>query len=162
VLRACFDHEEADEREHAECAGSDVERTPTLRGTLDERVDDTAEPERERRGTGEVDLVVGVRIEGLRHVAEGQHHRERHERQVDEEDGPPRHRLDQPPAQKGTGRGRHAAEPAPPSYCGAAIFRPKRRGDDREAARHEQRGRDALHAAGGDQCDGRGRERAEE
>ena len=46
--RTHLDHDEAREEEHAEHSDRDLRRLPSLRGTLDERVHDSPEAERER------------------------------------------------------------------------------------------------------------------
>ena len=162
MLRTHLDHDEAREQDHAEHAHGDLRRTPSLRGALDERVHHSAEAERERRRAREVDGVVGLGIEGLGNVSHREHDHHGNDRQVDEEDGAPRHRLDQPTAEERPGSGGDTAQATPRSDRGAAIFHAERRRDDREAARHEERRGRALDATRRDEGDDAGCEAAEQ
>ncbi len=73
------------------------------------------------------------------------------ERQVDHEDEPPGHGLDQPPAEERADGGAHAAETGPGSDCLAPVVGPERGLDDGQAAGRQQRRPDALERPSRDQ-----------
>ena len=98
------------------------------------------------RAPGEVDVTGGVWIARFRNVA---HRDEDHgggDRQVDQEDQPPRHRRDQKPADERSQCGGHTAEPRPGADGAAALLLGERRLEDGEASRREQRAADTLQS----------------
>ena len=116
---------------------------------------------------GRQDLVARPRprlrpVDHSGHVAQGDRDDERGDRQVDDEDQPPRDRLDQPAAEKRADGRAHAAEAGPGADRLAAVLRAEGRLDDRQAARSEQRRADALQRPGPDQRDVVGRDRAQQ
>ena len=84
------------------------------------------------------------------------------DRQVDDEDPAPRHRVDQVATQERSDRGRDPAQARPRADGPAAVLGCERRRDHRQAVGDEERGGDALRAAGGDERAGVGRDRAQQ
>ena len=84
-------------------------------------------------------------------MPQAQQHDHHDQRQVDVEDQPPGHRVDQVPAQEGPDRGGHPTEPRPRPDGPAAVLLGERRLQDRQAARRQQRRPDALQRPRHDQ-----------
>jgi hypothetical protein len=84
-------------------------------------------------------------------VADGDHDDGDRYRQVDEEDKPPGHRADQPPAEKRPDRGGHAAKTRPGANRLRAVLGGERRLQDRQAPGGQQRGPGPLHRPGPDE-----------
>ena len=110
-----------------------------------------ARPSPTRAAPGDVEPPVRHRVAGLGDVAAGHHHHEDAEREVDQEDRPPRHRIDQIAAQQRPDRGRHAAQARPGADRACTITGPEARLDHREAAGRQQRSADALQQPREDQ-----------
>ena len=144
-----------DHPRHEQCDSGETEQQwrarPVRRRPFDQGVDDAGEPERQHRATGNVDLADRVGIASFRYVLQRDRHRRGDERQVDEEHEPPRHGVDQVATEKWTDRGRDATEPRPRPDRAPAVLLSERRGDDREAARYERRGGDALQTPRADE-----------
>ena len=120
-----------------------------------------ASPVAARTAPGMSSRPVAVGSRRLGYVAVGHEHDESANGQVDEEDPPPGHRIDQIAAEKRPdGRG-DPAQPRPRADRASPILGMERGLDDREAPRREERAADALEDAGGDQELRARRERAQ-
>ncbi len=120
-----------------------------------------ASPAAARTAPGMSSRPVDGRVARLGHVAVGHEDDEGAERQVDQEDPPPRDRVDQIAAEERPDRRRDAAQARPGADRPGPVLGVKGRLEDREAARCEQRAADALEHARRDQDLDRRRERAQ-
>ncbi len=113
-------------------------RAQTLRRRAGQGPGDQAEAKGDQGGAQAVQPP-GLRIGGLGDGRQGQDHRPRRQRQVDEEDRPPADMVHQPAAHHRTDRGGHRAEPRPGPDGAAALGLGERSAKDRQAGRREQR-----------------------
>ena len=135
---------------------------PALVGSCDQPVDQRAQPDCGKPRPGEIEPALRRRVARLRHVALGDPHDRRHERQIDEEDQPPGDGLDQVAADERSDGGRDAAQPRPGADGLSAVFGTEGGLDDRQALGYEQRGADSLEGTSRDQHAGAGRDPTEQ
>ena len=155
-------HHEGDQRERAADQRGEHHRVvPAGARPLDQGVGDARQARRREHGAHRVEAGLG-RIAGLGHVAQGHHDHGHRDRQVEQEDQPPRDGVDQVAAQQRADRDGDAAETRPRADGRAAVVAMERGLDDREASRREQRAPDPLQRAGGDQRLDARRERAQQ
>ncbi len=117
---------------------------------FDERVGGTGQADRDRHRARDVGST-GPWVARLGHVPDRGPHRHRREGDVDEEDQPPRHRVDQVAAEEGPDGTGDPGEPGPGADGPAAVIGMEGRRDDGEAPRDQERRSPALHDAGGDE-----------
>ena len=155
---------EQEEREAGDAGDQrhpDQRVAPAVGRLLDQGEDRAAEARGREPDPGPVDAAKGIGIAALLDRAQGEHHGDRDQRQVDPEDRPPGEQPDQGAA---AGRPEHGRDPGPGGPGAdrlAALGALEGGGDDRQRARHQQRPGDPLQGPGADQELDRGRDRAE-
>ena len=161
-VRASFlGDDERRERGHTDDAGErDHRRHPAW--TLDQGIGGPGKAQRRERGTATVEPSSDVGVERLRHVPGRGHAHEDAQREVDQEDRPPGHGVDEVSAQERADGRRHATEPGPRADGPRPISRPEARLDHRQASGSQQRAAHPLDQPSGDQEAGAGRHGAEE
>ena len=124
------------------------------RRPFEQAEDDAAQAKDREHGAAPVDPGGPGRIAAFIHEPERQHEHDGRERHVQEKHGAPADVFDQPAADDRADRRRDRAESRPRPDRPSAIGVVERGADDREAARHEEGGADALQRAAGDEVRG--------
>jgi len=93
----------------------------------------------------------GTRCATIRRQPRREQERRRGDWQVDEEDGAPANRVDEPPAERRSERCGEGTSRRPCADGGSARLLGVRGADDRQARRHQERGSNALGETGGNQ-----------
>jgi len=140
--------------------GDDASRRPAVRVGLDERVCEGGQADDGEYLAGQIQTAT-LALSGLGHETPGDEHRDQADRHVDEEDALPAERVhhaaadDRAHGQGKTGdAGPHTDRLSPLARVREGV------GEDRESARHHDRGADALHGARRDQDADTGRQGA--
>src|SRR5262249_26346074 len=128
----------------------DQRAPPAVVRLLDQAEDDAAEAERAEQRTDHVYAAPDVaRARG--HLDEDQDQRPGDKRDVDREDPSPREPVDDPPSGERPDDRGNRAPGRPRADRPTSLLRSERRDDDRQRRRRDERARDALERAGGDQ-----------
>ena len=140
---AGLDHDEQDQGGHP--------HDPHGALLADERVRREGQAPGAEHRSGRVDAAARRGVVGLGHVAQrdGQHGGD--ERQVEQEDPTPRRRAGDPAAEERTDGGGDPTEPGPGADGPGPVGGVEGRGQQRQAARGQQRSAHALHEPGGDE-----------
>ena len=150
-----LDDDERDEEDDTD-DDRDDRRCRPLAARLDEPRRERREPEGDRSGAEHVEVTRSGRVEALRHMANGDEHQDA-ERHVDEERPSPRRGVDQPSPDERPRRAGDAGKTGPRADGARSVGLADGGGEQREAARHQQRGACALHRASSDECSAGGR-----
>ena len=161
VPRAHLDQHEGDQRDHARGRGAQPDRGDPVGTERGEPPGEQAQPERAEDRAGHVEPRRRLLVAAFRHVAERDDDDQRRERDVDQEDGPPRP-LDEPSAEERADGARDPAEARPGAHRRRAVGPVERGGDEGEAPGCEQRAADALQRPRRDQDLGGGGQAAGE
>ena len=141
--RAGFDKEKANQQSDS-C-------DPSHRNRFNQREDKSPETGGGQHDTRPVESVRGVSGSRLRDAPDRDREDDEGKREIDEEDPAPRQVLNEPSSKHGTERSRNRGEPGPRPDGSTALCLWKRRADERQAARHEQRGAHTLQSASRDE-----------
>ena len=145
--RAALDHHERDRRDQRP-AGRPQRHRPSGIG---QRPGEAGERERGERRPGDVEAPLRAWVARLGHPLVREPHGQDREREVDQEDPPPRRVVDEQPADQRSERRGDAAEARPGADGPAPVLRAERSLDHRQAAGCEERAADALQHPGRDQ-----------
>ena len=154
---AALDHDEPDRGDRGDTGGHHGRRT----APLDEGVRRAAEGERREDRPPPVEVARGVRVTRLGDVPQRDQHRDRGERQVDQEDPAPARVVDQRTADERADRRRDPAQPGPRADRRCPVLGRERALDHCQASGGEQGAADPLQHPGRDQDLGVGRQSAE-
>jgi hypothetical protein len=132
-------------------AGEHPRAAPAPVAALDDRQREQPETDRRQRAAAQVGQAGHRLVAALLERAQRRPHEHRAEREVDQEDPAPVGQLDEDPAQRRAARRRQRRRGAPDAHARRALLRLE--GDEQERERYgrEERGRDALEDARGDQ-----------
>ena len=128
---------------------------PSHRNRFNQREDNSPETGGCQHNTGPVESGRGVSGTRLRDAPDRDREDDEGKREIDEEDPAPRQVLNEPSPKHRTECGGHRGEPGPRPYRSTSLCLRKRRTDERQTARHEQRGAHALHGASRDELTNR-------
>ncbi len=130
-------------------------------GCADQRERRRGEPRCREQRPRDVEPAGCRRVARLRHMPVRHEDHEGANRQVDQEDPAPGHRIDEVAAEERPDRSGDSAQPRPRTDRAGPVLGVERRLDDGEASRREEGAADALKDARGDQDLGAGRQRAQ-